>query len=95
MKRNEIITDIGERLTDALYELNDSFEWDYYDVESRRSYTTHVPPASSMSMAARSTMCRCGLIGHTSVKTRWKWRSPAAKARLAAGSTTTAWNKPS
>ena len=37
MKRNEIITDIGERLTDAIYELNDSFEWDYDDDRDSRS----------------------------------------------------------
>ena len=37
MKRNEIITDIGESLTDALYELNDSFEWDYDDDRDSRS----------------------------------------------------------
>ena len=37
MNRNEIITDIGERLTDALYELNDSFEWDYDDDRDSRS----------------------------------------------------------
>jgi len=37
MKRNEIITDIGERLTEAIYELNDSFEWDYDDDSDSRS----------------------------------------------------------
>ena len=37
MNRNEIITDIGERLTDAIYELNDSFEWDYDDDRDSRS----------------------------------------------------------
>ena len=40
MNRNEIITDIGERLTDAIYELNDSFEWDYCD-ESDSTDASH------------------------------------------------------
>ena len=39
MKRNEIITDIGERLTDAIYELNDSFEWDYCEESGSRSHS--------------------------------------------------------
>ena len=39
MKRNDIITDIGERLTDAIYELNDSFEWDYCEESGSRSHS--------------------------------------------------------
>ena len=39
MNRNEIITDIGERLTDAIYELNDSFEWDYCEESGSRSHS--------------------------------------------------------
>ena len=39
MKRNDIITDIGECLTDALYELNDSFEWDYDDDRDSRRHS--------------------------------------------------------
>ena len=37
MKRNEIINDIGEQLIAAIYELNDSFEWDYDDDRDSRS----------------------------------------------------------
>ena len=37
MKRNEIINDIGEQLIAAIYELNDSFEWDYGDDRDSRS----------------------------------------------------------
>ena len=37
LNRKELITDIGERLTDAIYELNDSFEWDYDDDRDSRS----------------------------------------------------------
>ena len=39
MNRNDIITDIGERLTDAIYELNDSFEWDYCEESGSRSHS--------------------------------------------------------
>ena len=39
MNRNEIITDIGERLTDAIYELNDSFEWDFCEESGSRSHS--------------------------------------------------------
>ncbi len=39
LNRKELITDIGERLTDAIYELNDSFEWDYDDDRGSRSHS--------------------------------------------------------
>ena len=39
MKRNDIITDIGERLTDAIYELNDSFEYDFCEESGSRSHS--------------------------------------------------------
>ena len=93
LNRKELITDIGERLTDVP-STNSTIRLSGTTAKRAAREATHVLPASSMSMAARSTMCKYGPAGRTSVKTRWKLRSPAAKARLAAGSTTTAWNKP-
>ena len=39
LNRKELIADIGERLTDAIYELNDSFEWDYCEESGSRSHS--------------------------------------------------------